>query len=471
MNKPISLALQAIQRHVAHRETDRRLVYLEPNPDIHRESELEVPGFFKTLKGALSDIPRNQPIRDDLEWIEQFNDQVRMQQQVVDAVKPNVMRMIAEALGERLTDPPDVQRLGRLRSAANARAAGDAAYAYEGYARLKVVSLLNDMGQLLSKHQPIGSRTRATQLVNRWAEAQRILPMGQAATDAQWADDVPWIGFLRNFDVRHRLRRVLLLIRRANDLYVEAGIPCSADSASWLDDLKAELYLMAERLREHLEWQDVKVPALPGGLTACQRKISHRLLGSVQRQLDLTGIDDQLDKCLAKYAASAPQQALSTELIIAYLGFAYYDVLTYPMAQLRDLDALEEIKVDRIAVDDANSLRQGNARQLLKGVELGSFGAFFSRRFRENDYLWGRLTAAERLVDIIASSAKDAVEHEQVDLTDCKRRLFLSILDAEQDKLSEIGDEIELLRRDAEQMSGTIDRQSSGEKDDGTDQG
>ena len=185
MNKPISLALQAIQRHIAHRETDRRLVYLEPNPDIHRDSELEVPGFFKTLKGALSDIPRNQPIRDDLEWIEQFNDQVRLQRQVVDAVKPNVLRMIADALGERLTDPPDVHRLSKLRSAANARAAGDAAYAYEGYARLKVMSLIDDISRLLWKGKALTSRTKAQKLVSDWAELQRILPMGQAATDAQ----------------------------------------------------------------------------------------------------------------------------------------------------------------------------------------------------------------------------------------------------------------------------------------------
>ncbi len=451
MNKPISLALQAVQRHVAHRETDRRLVYLEPNPDIKRAFAREVPGFFKTLKGALSDIPRNQPIRDDLEWIDQFNEQVRQQRQVVDAVKPNVLRMIADTLGERLTTAPDANRLRKLRAAANARAAGDAAYAYEGYARLKVISLQREMANLLRKVARLANRTQAQTLIDDWATELGIIPMGHAASDSQWGDEVAWISFLRKFDVRHRLRRVLLLIRRTNELYTEPGMPCNQQSAKWLDEFKTELYLHAESLRERLDWH---LLALPEEVDFSSGNLDEvkSLLEMVSLQLDLTGIDRRLDECMASYAASCPQALLARELIIAYLGFAYYDVLTYPMAQSRDLDALEEIKVDRIAVDDANSLRRGGARDILKGVELGNFGAFFSRRFRENDYLWGRLTAAERLIDIVASAVPEAVQAHNIDLLAFKQQLFQRILGAEEPHLREIQDLIDELKRDAHNM-------------------
>jgi hypothetical protein len=44
----------------------------------------------------------------------------------------------------------------------------------------------------------------------------------------------------------------------------------------------------------------------------------------------------------------------------------------------------------------------------LKGVAAGHFGAFFQRPWRENDYLWGRLDAVERLIWLLIGSAPSA---------------------------------------------------------------
>ncbi|RME67500.1 MAG: DUF3376 domain-containing protein, partial [Alphaproteobacteria bacterium] len=147
-----------------------------------------------------------------------------------------------------------------------------------------------------------------------------------------------------------------------------------------------------------------------------------------------------------------PDVTLWRELVIAYLGFPYYDVLTYPMAQWRDLEELDDVKVDRISAVDANTLREGGARDLLKGVELGNFGAFFSRKFRENDYLWGRLTGAERLVDIVVSAADEAAEAGHVNVVAIKKKLFLAILKAEHPHLRNITPLIDDLLADAEKL-------------------
>src|SRR3546814_11990842 len=64
----------------------------------------------------------------------------------------------------------------------------------------------------------------------------------------------------------------------------------------------------------------------------------------------------------------------------------------------------DPVKVDRIAPDDAATIRGGGAEATLKGIQFNSFGAFFSRTYRENDYLWGRLHGAERLIDILVST-------------------------------------------------------------------
>jgi hypothetical protein len=47
-------------------------------------------------------------------------------------------------------------------------------------------------------------------------------------------------------------------------------------------------------------------------------------------------------------------------------------------------------------------------RPKLVGAETHHFGAFLSRRGREQDYLWGRLDGAERFIGILLAGADDA---------------------------------------------------------------
>ena len=57
-NKPFAEAIASIRERPAHRDVDRRLVYIDPHPvEPGARRGAEVPGFFRTLWGALSDIP------------------------------------------------------------------------------------------------------------------------------------------------------------------------------------------------------------------------------------------------------------------------------------------------------------------------------------------------------------------------------------------------------------------------------
>ncbi len=448
MNKPVSVALDAVQRHPAHRQTDRRLVYLEPNPEVEREIDHEIPGFFKTILGALSNIPRHQPIRDDLEWIARFNEQVHLHREVADGVRAQVLATMGATLDAELSSAPDARAIGRWRSDANTNAAVDAGYAYEGYTRLKVLGLLDELAALFQQSCRSLTRVEATARVQAWARSEGIRPMGDTASSAHQREAVPWVRFLRNYDIRHRLRRVLLLIRRTNELYTDPSLAGVAALQNHLDRLKLCLYRHAERLREHLNWRSQKLQRSGAEL---QGEHLNAFLVQLQENLDLVEFDSALDEELAAWCSDVQDMALTREVLTAYFGFAQYDVLTFPMTQSHNLDALEKIKVDRIAVDDANTLRQGGARELLKGVQFGNFGAFFSRRFRENDYLWGRLTAAERLVDIVGSAVPEAVA-AGVDLPAIKKALFLSILKAEGPHLEDISELIATLEAEANEL-------------------
>src|SRR5262249_8968564 len=56
-SRPFSAAINAIRGRPAFREVDRRLVYVDPSPaSAGMPAHHRMPGFFTTLKSALSDI-------------------------------------------------------------------------------------------------------------------------------------------------------------------------------------------------------------------------------------------------------------------------------------------------------------------------------------------------------------------------------------------------------------------------------
>ncbi|MEO1921066.1 MAG: DUF3376 domain-containing protein, partial [Sphingomonadaceae bacterium] len=110
------------------------------------------------------------------------------------------------------------------------------------------------------------------------------------------------------------------------------------------------------------------------------------------------------------------------------------------------------VKVDRISPDDALSIREGGTLATLRGIEFYNFGAFFSRNYRENDYLWGRLHGGERLLDIVVSTLDEPLDAKT--MRAFKRRLFHAVLDEEEDRLKADPDLIARVRAEVDARMG-----------------
>ena len=122
------------------------------------------------------------------------------------------------------------------------------------------------------------------------------------------------------------------------------------------------------------------------------------------------------------------------------------------MTSTQEIGELNEILVDRISPQDARALKGFGGIESLKGVGFGHFAAFFSRAYRENDYLLGRLHAIDRLIDIVCDSAgPEAVA--SLDLEAFKSRAFMQVLDAEEKHLPQSKDLIAALRRAVTQLT------------------
>ena len=429
-NAPFRPAIDALRERPARREVDRRFVYIDPSPGVKIRLSSGgdgTPGFFQTIIGALSELPRQQPIRDNLEALADRSARIERMRAIVLGLRPEVEAEIDQLFGHTLfLDRPTPARLATWRRRAQVAAATRAGYGYAAYGHLKFSGVAEMVTGLLyhvggepgpERWERIRGRIDAALAARGFDDLGRAFANGASATT---------IEFLRTFDLGFRVRRLRLLARRVAEL--------DADRSEGLEGIREAVY---GALAGYLERQRTEPHA---GLRADVRALrgdAGALLDRLAGTLDLARLDAQTDAALADGLAGLSKQ-VRRPLLLTYLGFPYFDVATLPLLQGEGLDEFDPIKVDRIAPDDARSIRAGGAEATLKGIQFNSFGAFFSRAYRENDYLWGRLHGAERLIDITVSTLPPADRLKPGRIAAIKRAAFLAILDEEEPRLPAI---------------------------------
>ena len=108
-----------------------------------------MPGFFATLRGALSEIPLAEPVTDELHWIARFNERARRLRGIIDSARPQISRLVADVITVSRDDPISEDRIRTWRELANNKAARDAGFAYEAYVRLKLASVRDFVSRLI----------------------------------------------------------------------------------------------------------------------------------------------------------------------------------------------------------------------------------------------------------------------------------------------------------------------------------
>ena len=449
VNAPFAGAIHALHGRPSQREVDRRFVYIDPSPDGFGTPEDRPDrqvGFFKAIFGSLSTIPRQQPIRDNLDQLGKQSHEAERMRQIVTALRPEVERNVERLFGRTLFfDKPTPRRLKAWRNKAQQAAAEGAGFAFHSYAQTKFTGIVENLAHLVREAapgpmsadiRPIAHRLRTT--LEERGLSTLINAGGGASSEA--------IGFFRAHDLGFRVRRLRLLARRlARDWEADPDISDAAlEQARKAIFEILSLYFArsgAMQLGEEFASRSRRVMEEPGPLLdwLCETRL-------------LPEVDDKAEEMLAAALEQMPKN-LRRRMLLTYLGFPYYDIATLPLLRNEGLTEFDPIKVDRISPDDALSIREGGTRATLRGTELYNFGAFFSRAYRENDYLWGRLHGAERMIDLICST---------LDLTaDCptcagfKRQAFLAILDEEEGRLIASPDLVRSIREEVFERLGS----------------
>jgi patatin-related protein len=431
-NAPFRPAIDALRERPARRQIDRRFVFIDPTPGYRIASPgpgpQESPGFFRTIIGALSELPRQQPIRDNLESLDQRSAQIERMLTIIERIRSEVEGQVESLFGYTLfLDYPTPKRLAAWRARAQQAAASRAGYGHAAYGLLKVEGVADRIATHLNQIADLHGSDRWRRM--RTAIGAEIVRRGadDFSTSHTASANPATLDLLRAHDLGFRIRRLRLLARRATELDQD-------NSRAELAPIRTAIY---ESLAGYLECQRSD-PFL--GMRESIRATdcsAAALMDELAARMDLRTLDDETDARLSE-GLSQLLRDLRRPMLLAYLGFPFFDIATLPLLRGEGLNEFDPIRVDRISPDDATAIRSGGAAATLKGIQFNNFGAFFSRAYRENDYLWGRLHGADRLVDIILSTLPSGARLAPGRVTTIKRELFLAILDEEEPRLTAV---------------------------------
>jgi patatin-related protein len=424
------------------------------------------PDALANVRAATLSLPRKETIREDLADLLDRN-------RAIDELG-RVRRSVERATNELLAPFPDVG-LATWRGLPATRLIAERGAMYGAYHRLKIAQATGDLGRIAAAALGFDERSdeqeAMTRLVRLWAEshypesgegeqsqnefllrfdigyrARRINFLLDRSTRLIALDD-DGLGTLRQLgslpdgdDWRAVFRDWLYLFRPVlGDAIVtlrsRARLLASTQAENPLQPLLAELDVTPALvvsllgaapdapLDAALERADTAMTALATQLAdvlvplfARQRELIDRLLGipvdpalapdaPVEPSSPLPTTDDR-----------PPGERLAQDVMRHYWqAFETYDAVLFPVGY-GVVGESDRVEVIRVSPADATSLidERVDGRAKLAGTAIHHFGGFFDERWRRNDFLWGRLDAAERLVTTLlpASGLRDELLRE-----------------------------------------------------------
>jgi patatin-related protein len=336
---------------------------------------------------------------------------------------------------------PSPERVRTWRLKAHQEAAKQAGFAYASYGHLKLVTIADELAAMIDllaeTADAAGNPTVRSAITHHFTasgfdEEEALRPN---------ATHEGVVSFLRSHDLGFRIRRLRFLADRLTE--IEAG---EGDSDQMgLQAARDAIYLSLAPFLD-LQIRDYYSSPVVGAARNAVADIE-TAIAAIGAARNLEALDIDTD---ARIAAALPllSRIDRRTLLLAYLGFTFYDLATLALLRTQEKQEFHAIQVDRISPDDAGSIRSGGAVAMLKGIEFNLFGAFFSKAYRENDYLWGRLHGAERLIDIMLSTLPEGSGIAAEDVIQTKKAIFRAIIDEERERLTSVPDLIAEIERE-----------------------
>jgi patatin-related protein len=489
-NAPFSYATKGLAARHYSMPTDRKLVYVEPDPQRLTWTQPKHFNFVENTLACLISLPRYETIREDIEAIKERNHVLERLEKItrfidegVGGESPDNAGLIPNASGA------ETYMYLNLKPQQVAQTRGGAAYA--SYHNIKLASVTDDLVRLISNILGLGDETDTLsalkQLIKKWREAHYDKGVLSVSGDLHETSKAKGNEnmFLLQFDINYRLRRLEFLMRVLDNAVCgdRRGLELFGDAVPGiLRELRQKTGEVHKALRcvYGQLWRTQKqTPSLSDPIQVRQKiedarqhlvsafmtlqfgqeteiaADSNRLADAVSKWIRLpeseadavmqqflegnnaanmqklseafSGLLEPLKECFT-WASDAMQKVLSGEDPVhkkarnIYRYYENYDAAGFPVLYATAAQNASITDIIRISPMDTCSSRPGYleamgsggngiaalppAENKLGGVTLAHFSAFLQQEWRQNDIMWGRLNAVERLLSTCDKNAR-----------------------------------------------------------------
>jgi patatin-related protein len=401
-NKPFDHAIDAITFRATTLRHTRKLLFVDPFPENAVEAS-DQPHFDfvqNAIAGSIT-LPHYQPIRDQIERVKASN---RVQARL-EAVQDRTMSV----------SPPGEFPTTGVRDLA--RRYGPMYTTYHAVRLFECTdNLARTFGGLPAGVQSEDAQLAVRYIVRAWRDATYV-PNAVADRKLETA-------FFDEFDFSFRMRRATHLLEWAQgpQFQDEGPGPRNAD----LSDLLVRHLTRLHRRREQLSLPDARNPVWPE-VEPLGQVMSKENIKWILEPIDS---DDRLDRAEQLFSANRDKFQRAADAVsrswgevfglnraelrtfrdrdpvleYQYQFFDYHDMVS--LAFLEGSDVSEHTETEIYRISPADGIKRP-VEEKLAGYRVQAFGAFLKREWRQNDILWGRLDACERLVSAVLTHPDD----------------------------------------------------------------
>jgi len=405
-NAPIRAALDLIPTRTASSQVRRFVCYLNGDPDESREETIGPPPTLPQVGRYAVNLPRTAPLVDHLYAIR-------------DAVeRPRWSHLVQEGLLE--------MRLDELQGVARAL--------FKTYQRRRTVQSLEELFEAPGDVSAMEELLRKTGGHLPWIPVELALAEERAGDEEEDEEGLSWtwgmrpaqrivhllLDMLRPAIAKVKdeaLRKELLEARRGLDEQLVALGEArdhvtrheSANNPSRFDEEAA-----LERLQKAVTKAEARAAGARQAVTAAAlifRDAFELLLQAPKKTRP--GLDPAVFAAL--FGDSSDEDAQVAHFFLRVLAIEVIRRAFSSEADIESAERLEFVQLTPTAptpIFTAAPLDQqspASVESKLTGVGLGHFAGFYRRSWRANDFMWGRLDAAARMVDLLLASPSSEV--------------------------------------------------------------
>jgi patatin-related protein len=410
-NKPFGHAIDAMTFRAARLPHKRKLLYVDPFPEVTEDEKCrEHFNFVENGLAAATTLPRYQTIREEIARVEFSNITQERLTVLRKLVNKHQEQRFRESFNETIVSAdPEENKLSRLIAKFGSL--------YATYHEVRLLDVSDDLARIVSATHETAQSQDFFLAIRYLVRAWRLVHYEGDGKDGRKLE----VDFFTEYDFSFRLRRAAELLE-----WAQVNMPAASDSL--IQQLTRLL-----RTRERLSIPDKTVNPIWNTIRGVGQGMSWDDIKGILEPTDDDGRFDKAKNLYRKYrdkldgiADAIREQwirvfdlnhgemkallAAHPRLKEQYKLFDFDDMTSLAFLEGSNVSEHTETEVYRVSPVDSMKPKNGKRRplnEMLAGYAIWDFGAFLEKKWRENDMLWGRLDACERIVSAVLNDPAD----------------------------------------------------------------